>query len=160
VLGNNGTWTISKILDPDTLVDLGSWATRIPQTSRVCEVTGATFVPESGLSWQVRPVFIADSTMQSSLPDAADITGSVITARRNFGLFSDANFDPVFAVVYSQVLSAQILADYGVENAVAETVPDLLFRYYPFYLADPLGFIRAYLREITAAGVIPDFQLL
>ena len=63
----------------------------------------------------------------------------------------------VLEVIYSQVLSAQVLLNTLVTNQVIQTSPNLLFSYYPFYLADPLGYVRAYLSILTAAGVIPEF---
>jgi hypothetical protein len=34
------------------------------------------------------------------------------------------------------------------------------YEFYPFYIADPLGYVRSYLDAITAAGVIPDYKLV
>lgn len=158
-LGNNGTWVISQLLDPDTLVDLDSWATKIPTTTNVCEVTGASFVPETGLGWQLHPDFAAEFGLEWSLPNAIDVVGQTITLRQPPAAI-DVPQVHLLAVTYSEVLSAQILANAGVGSEIIQEVPEVWYSYYPFYLADPLGFIRTYLREITAAGIIPDFQVL
>lgn len=157
-LGNNGTWVIAQLLDPDTLVDLNSWATKTPKETNVCEVTGASLVPETGLEWQLHPDFTAE-TVSWQLPGAIDVTGQLIALRDTFPTM-DAGMLRVLAITYSQVLSAGVLPDASAVNEVIQEVPDLWFRYYPFYIADPLGFVRTYLKEITAAGVIPDFQIL
>jgi len=62
-------------------------------------------------------------------------------------------------VMYSNVLSAQALLNALIVNQIIAEIPDLLFSHYPFYIADPLGFVRTYLDSITAAGVIPDFLI-
>jgi len=158
-LGNNGTWTIARLLDPDTLVDMGGWATKIPAHTNVCEVTGASFVPESGLGWQLHPDFTAETGLEWQLPAAIDVVGQTVTLRQPPPAIEVPQVY-LLAVTYSEVLSAQILANTGIGSEITQEVPDVLFSYYPFYLSDPLGFIRRYLREITAAGVIPDFQVL
>lgn len=157
-LGNNGTWVIAQLLDPVTLTDLDVWATKIPSETNVCEVTGASLVPETGLGWQLHPDFTAE-TVSWQLPGAIDVTGQLIALRGTFPTM-DAGMLRVLAITYSQVLSAGVLPDTSAANEVTQEVPDLWFRYYPFYIADPLGFVRTYLKEITAAGVIPDFQIV
>lgn len=160
VLGNNGTWTIVALRDPGTLVDLGSWATKVPTKTNVCEVSGASFVPEFGLAWKLHPAFVAESGMRYDMPGAISIVGPTITTRRAFPTFSDANFVRVLEVIYSQLLSGQVLLDSSVANAIIQEIPALWFRYYPFYLADPLGYVRDYLSDVTAAGVIPDYLIV
>lgn len=159
LLGNNGTWVIGQLLDPDTFVDLDSWATKIPCKTNACEVVGASLVPETGLAWQLHPDFTAETSLEWQLPGSIDVTGQLIALRQSFPAM-DPGMLRVLAIVYSQVLSAEILPDASAANAVTQEVPDLWFRYYPFYIADPLGFVRTYLSEITAAGVIPDFQIV
>jgi hypothetical protein len=159
VLGNNGSWLINKLLDPDTLEDLGAFIPPAAQDTAVCEVVGASFVSEAGLTWQLHPAFVAESGMRYDMAGAASVVGQVVTTRRSFPTFSDDHFDRVFGVVYSSVLSAQVLLDSAVANAVTQETPDLLFAYYPFYLSDPLGFVRDYIDDVTAAGVIPDYLL-
>jgi len=160
ILGNNGSWTITNLLDPGILVDLGSWATKIPTRTNVCEVSGASFVPEPGLEWKLHPAFVAESGMRYDMPGAASIVAQTITTRRAFPAFSDPNFTRVLGVVYSQLLSGQVLLDSNVANYIIQEIPELWFKYYPFYLADPLGFVRIYLSDVTAAGVIPDYLIV
>jgi hypothetical protein len=159
-LGNNGTWVITSMLDPGTLTPLEGWSTWIPTKTNVVELTGPSFVPETGLTWQVHPAFVAESGMRYDMPGAASIVGQTITTRRPFPTFTDANFVRVLGTVYSQVLSSQVLLDANVDNYIIQEVPDLWFKYYPFYLADPLGFVRIYLSDVTAAGVIPDYLIV
>ena len=158
-LGNNGTWTIAQLLDPNTLVDLSLWKTQIPMATNVCEVSGASFVPETGLGWELHPDFSAEGSLEWQLPGSIDVVGQSISLRGGLPAM-DVGMLQVLAITYSQVLSAGILPDASAENEVTQEVPDLWFRYYPFYLADPWGFVRTYLSEITAAGVIPDFQII
>ena len=160
ILGNNGTWTITKLLDPDTLVDLGSWKTAIPTKTNVCEVSGSSFVSEPGLAWQLHPMFVAESGLRFDIAGTSTVVPGLVTVRIPFPTFSSPDFTPVFGVVYSAVLSAQVLLDASVANALIQETPELWTRYYPFYLADPLGFVRSYLDDILAAGVIPDYLIV
>lgn len=159
-LGNNGTWTITSLLDPVSFVDLGSFATKTPQKTNVCEVTGPTFTPETGLIWRMQPTFVAESNFRYDMPGAATVVGQTITTRRDFPAFSDANFVRVLGTVYSQLLSSQVLLDSSIDNYIIQEVPDVWFKYYPFYLADPLGFVAIYISDVTAAGVIPDYLIV
>ena len=127
--------------------------------TNVCEVTGASFVPETGLGWQLHPNFTAEANREWQIPGSIDVTGQSIALRGGLPTM-DAGMLRVLAITYSQLLSAGILPDANAANAVIQEIPDLWFRYYPFYIADPLGFVRTYLSEITAAGVIPDFQII
>lgn len=160
VLGNNGAWPIARLLDQGSLVDLASWSTAVPAKTNVCELTGPSFVPEAGLTWKLQPAFVAEAGLRYDMAGAASIVGQTITTRRNLPLFSDINFQRVFGVVYSALLSGQVLLDANVDNEITQEVPDLWFSYYPFYLADPLGFVRIYLDDVTAAGVIPDYLIV
>ena len=62
----------------------------------------------------------------------------------------------VLRVAYSEVLSAQVLLNNTIINDLVSAGPPKVYRYYPFYLSDPGGFIRRYIDLITAAGVIPE----
>jgi len=159
-LGNDGTWTITALLDPSSFADLGSFAIWAPQKTNVCEVTGPTFVPETGLLWHMDPAFVGESGFRYDMPGAASIVGQTITTRRDFPAFSDASFVRVLGTVYSQLLSSQVLFDATVDNYIIQEVPEVWFKYYPFYLADPLGFVSIYISDVTAAGVIPDYLIV
>lgn len=153
-LGNDGTYVIDKLLQAGTLVDLESFDTPLPETTNVCEVVAAAFVTETGLPWQVNPVFDTESPLDWELSDAGTVIGTAVTLRQALPLTSTDCYR-VLSVIYSNVLSAQLLANSLVNNVWDPL--NLLFTYYPFYIADPLGFVRTYLDAITAAGVIPDF---
>lgn len=158
-LGNNGTWVIGQLLDPVTLADLNTGATPIAAQTNVCEVVGASLVPEAGLTWQLHPDFTSESGIAWQLPNSIDVTGQLLALRMALPTM-DPGMLQVLAINYSAVLSAQVLPDEGVTNAIIQEVPELWFGYYPLYIADPMGFVRTYLSEITAAGVIPDFQII
>ena len=92
--------------------------------------------------------------MDFTLSSAASESGGTITLRTPL-----PTVDFLCDVWYSEVLSALVLLDFSIENAIVQFLPEVLWQYYPFYLSDPLGFIRAYLDDITAAGVIPEYSL-
>jgi hypothetical protein len=156
VSGNDGVYTVGTLLQPGTLQDLSSGATPVPEKTYIAEVTAASFVPETNLNWRLTPAFTVESPVDWEMSDASSWTGTTLTLRQALPL-SAAQCYRVLEVIYSNVLSAQILLNSLIENEVIQEVPDLLFSYYPFYLADPLGYVRSYLDTLTAAGVIPDF---
>jgi hypothetical protein len=156
-LGNDGTYTIGTLLDPDTLVDLSTFQTpEIGKQTNACEVTSATFVSESGLAWQLLPVFITESLAGLiTLHDAGDITGSILTLRKSLPTFAFFPWPSVVCVDESVVHSGQLLSPDLLNELISES--PLLFEYYPIYLADPFGYLRYYVDLLTAAGVIPEF---
>jgi len=158
-LGNNGTWAITRLLDPDTLINFASWASHQPAQTNVCEVTGPVFVPEVGLAWYLSPGFANENPIKWALPNSIDVTGGNSVALRQPLPVLEVGTLKVLAITYSDVLSSGILLDISAINEIVQEVPELLWSYYPFYLADPLGFVRTYLDEITAAGVIPEFLI-
>lgn len=154
--GNDGTYFIGTLLQPGTLQDLSSGDTPVPEKTYIAEVTAASFVPETNLSWRLTPAFTVESPVDWEMSDASSVSGTTLTLRQALPLSASECYR-VLEVIYSNVLSAQILLNSLIENEVIQEVPDLLFSYYPFYLADPLGYVRSYLDTLTAAGVIPDF---
>lgn len=154
---NNGTYVIDSLLDDQTLVDLESWATVLRQETTICVIVdpggGFGFISESGLDWRLDPVFVTESNLRGVLSDAGSEAADVLTLR---GALPGVE---VVAVAFSDVLSAQLLRDFSFQNEIIQTLPDVLWEYYPFYLSDPLGFVRIYLETVTAAGVIPEFSL-
>lgn len=159
-LGNNGTWTIVRLLDPDTFVSFGSWANHEDATTNACEVSGASFVPETGLAWQLDTNFTAEGSVAWQIPNSIDVTGGNSIDLRMAMPSMDAGAPKVLAITYSDVLSAGVLIGAAAVNEIIQEYPEVWWRYYPLYLADPLGFVKTYLKEITAAGVIPDFQIV
>ena len=155
-LGQDGVYVIDKLLDPDTLTDIELGASPQPQLTNVCEVVSGGFVSETDLSFRLRPNFAAESNLEWVLQDAGTITSNVLTLRQDVSAIPAVA--RVFAVAYAQVLSAQLLRNADIANDLISTDP-LDFTYWPFYLADPLGYARDYLSSVTAAGVIPDFTL-
>jgi len=151
--GNDGSYVISDLFDPYTLVNLASFDTPIPQTTNICEVTAATFVTETGLDWRLNPSFVDETPIETESSDAGSFIGTTLTLREA------VPHPTVLQVAYSQVLSALVLLNFSVKNGIVQTIPTVLWEYYPFYLSDPLGYIRAYLDDITAAGVIPEYTL-
>ncbi len=154
-LGNDGTYVIDKLLNEDTLDDLEDDASQLRTTTTVAEVVGATFVSELDLTWHLLPVFETETLLAWELSDAGSMAGTALTLRRavpDFGL--------IVEVQTSQVQSAQLLEDATIDNEVIATDPEILYEYYPFYLADALGIVRLFLSQLTAAGIIPDFELL
>lgn len=155
--GNNGTYVIDKILDPVSFVDMGSWLSHPPESSNVCEVVAAAFATESGLTWKMEPDFAAETPVDWEMADAGSVGGTTLTFPQALPI-TTGGYDRVLTVRYTDVLSGQVVEDESVSNAAIDLVPN--YEFYPFYVSDPLGYARSYLDAITAAGVIPDFQLV
>jgi hypothetical protein len=154
-LGNDGSYTITDLLDSSTFASLGAGASPIPATTNVCVCSSATFVNETGLDWKTEPVFFTETGLDWELSEAGARSGTTLTMRSTSILHPT-----VLAVRYSRLLSAQILRDNTIDNQVTQEIPTLEYAYYPFYLSDPLGFVRGYLDDVTAAGVIPDYEIV
>lgn len=157
--GNDGTYVITGLLQQGTLVDLSTFdtqnsgaTTRFTEKTNVAVVSGGPFTPENDTEWRLLPAFAA-SGMYYQMPDAGSVAGSVLSLRGTPNL----PYHPiVVSVHYAELLSAHLMFDEKVRNSI--TVPSPLeLAYYPFYLGDPLGFIKAYIDDITAAGVIAEY---
>ncbi len=61
---------------------------------------------------------------------------------------------------YSDVLTGQLLPGSEAQNEVIQTIPDVLYEYYPFYLGDFFGAVLAYIDTITASGVHPRVRIV
>ena len=160
---NDGTYVIEKLLvfqSPATYKDLRTPAQggdydsggQITVQTNICEVVAAAFVPEVDLNYRLDPVFVNDGALSWELSDASLFVADTLTLVQPLwvnGL--------IMQIRYSDVLTAQILADNQADNAIIDTGPPVLYEYYPFYLQDILGLIRAFVDAITAAGVIPEF---
>ena len=154
-LGNDGTYTISKLLQEGTFTDFSTFLTPGKEEyTTICEVSSATFVTEDNLDWYFKPDFATETGLDWGQADAGSVSGSNLTLRQ--ALWAN---NLVMEISYSDVLTAQLLKDTDVGNLVIQTTPDVLYEYYPFYLADPLGELVAYLDTITAAGVIPEISM-
>jgi hypothetical protein len=157
--GNDGTYVIAKLLRAEDGVDFATFQTPgIVEKTNLCEVSTATFVSEAGLDWHIEPNFDAEVGLGFVLSSAEDV-GLVggdpyVTLRDDLDLGTALNSS--VDVLYSRVLTAEILENSNPVLSVVETIP-LEYSHYPFYITDPLGFIKAYLQGLTAAGVILEY---
>jgi len=157
VHGNNGTYTIEKLLQMGTELDLATeFNTLLREKTNLCEVVEAVaFVTEGGLEFHLEPNFDAEVGVYFILSAASNVeAGPVLQVRGEF--WEGGAINPSVYVGYSRVLTAQVLLE---STPVVEKISDvpLVYNWYPFYLTDPLGFIRDYLDELTAAGVIAEY---
>jgi hypothetical protein len=158
--GNNGTYTIAKLFQDGTGKDLAAdFNTPVREKASVCEVVEAvSFVTEGGLTFHLEPNFTLED-MVFTLSDASDVVvvGGFpkLQIRGNFSAGSVVNKSTYLA--YSRVLTGQILLDSNPVLSVISEVP-LRYSHYPFYLTDPLGYVRSYLDDLTAAGVIAEYM--
>jgi hypothetical protein len=153
LLGNNGTFTITALREPGTLTNFATYGTPgIEAYTNICEVAAATFVSETGLAWQLLPVFVNDASVDGLLSDAGSVAGTTATLRQALPY-------PTAVVLarVSRVQTGQLLADANVANYKTNESP-LRYLFYPIYLSDPLGYLRQYLDQLTVAGVIPEFR--
>ena len=152
--GNDGTYLITALLQEGTFADFSTFDTPLTEKTRVCVCASATFTSEVGLDWHLQPVMtVYGASLSWRLSDAGSFSGTTLTLRE--ALWGN---DLIMLVRFSDVLSAQLLEDAQVANLQISPSP-VLFEYYPFYVYDPLGIVQEYLTTITAAGVIPDFEL-
>jgi len=157
--GNDGSWVIGAMIEIGTGVDLDSYETILPTKTNIVELLTANFVTEPALSWQLIPNFTTEANADWVVSDMGTVAGSVITLAQVLPIAS-ARASRVLEIIYSQVLSSQILKNLESVNEVIATVPSVAWAYYPLYLTDPLGYAKLYLDDITAAGVIAEFQIV
>jgi hypothetical protein len=154
-VANNGTYVISKLLQPVTFLDFAAdFDTPMKETTNICEVSSATFTTEADLGYQLKPVFVTESSLDWVHVDASSFSGTTLTLRQP--LWSNGL---VMDISLSDVLTGQILKDTDVSNIVIQETPTVLYEYYPFYLSDLLGSLLSYIDTITVAGVIPEFSI-
>lgn len=149
---NPGSYAITQILDPVTLLPYSGSSV---EYSGVCVVSGAAFVTETQIPWRLAPAFAA-TTMSWELCGMGAVSGNTLTLPEAivFASAMPVGYVVVVEAVYSQVLSAQLLAGREIANS-----DDGLgnFAYYPFYLpSNPLGPFASFLDDLTVAGVIPE----
>lgn len=153
--GNDGTYIIEKLLEPGSLTDFASFLTPNEEYTNICEVVAATFITETDLSWQLRPVFVTETGLDWVQADAGSIAGAVLTLRQALwvnGL--------VMEIGLSDVLTGQLLEGAEEHNVIIDPGPPVQYKYYPIYLYDQLGAIEAFLDALTVAGVIPEVLML
>jgi hypothetical protein len=158
-LGNDGTYVISALLDDLSLVDLSTYSTVNEVWTNVAELVGAAFQTESDLDWQLDPNFQLEAGLDWEVSDAGEFASDIITLPAAMPYAATTGFPVVVDLFATEVLSAQVLVDNTLTNEVIATTPSVLYEYYPFYLSDPLGVVRVFLDELTAAGVIPEYRL-
>lgn len=151
-VGNDGIYNIIALLDPVTLTDFSTYDTPNTEHTNIAVIAGS-LTPESNAEWRLLPVFPAGSGIDWEMPGAGTEASSVLTLRTP----STLPHPTVVEVDYSEVLGGNLLFDAQILNTILQADP-LLLEYYPFYINDPLGFIRQYLDAVTAAGVIPDYD--
>ena len=150
--GNDGNYTITTLRDPYSGLSLADGATPLPADTTVCEVVGTAFTAEADVDWRVDPSFITETGLTWELSDAQTVGPTTISLRQPLPATHT-----VVQVSYSQVLSAQVLLDFLVKNYAHNTIPPLIWAYYPFYLSDPLGYLARYLDEVKAAGITVEY---
>lgn len=154
-LGNDGSFTIASLFDPDSPgTDLASWDTPIRQQTNVCEVLGAPpFVTETGLDWRLEPNFVAETPVNFNLSDAGTLIAGPKVELRGLTEALAVGALEVMEVAYSRVLTGQVL-----ETSVpVVTITGGVYSHWPLYITDALGLLRAFLDDLTAAGVIPEY---
>jgi hypothetical protein len=159
---NNGARTIIRLLDPDddtdysapgVAPDLDAFDTRHPtKTDKAIVSGGSPYITEAGLNWVLNPIFADETPLDWEVADVGSVSGTTITLAQALPITSPL---PVVSVTFSKVLSAQLLENILTANTLVSAGPPREYTHYPFYLADPLGFVRTYLELLTAAGVIP-----
>jgi len=156
-IGNNGSFVISALYELDGIggvTDLESYDSPIPQKTHIATLNGATFIAEVGLDYRIDPAFDNEASLDWVLSDAGTLPAGVPTLRQALPI-AGGGYTRVLGITYSEVLSAGVLMDIRKVNVI--TVPSPIeFSYYPFYLSDPLGFVKFYLDQLTAAGVIAE----
>lgn len=133
--GNDGTYKVLEVIDQRRI--------------RVDNAGG--FTTESGLTWAWATTVLQATPTDYEVVEQGSHTGVTITlgdalpsATENVELW------------YTTVLSAQVLLNEFVQNlASAGSAPNV---YYPVYLFDVDRAIRQIVDEVTAAGVIPQYE--
>lgn len=167
---NAGTYPIAAILDPVTLAAFGPDAlgvTGLTSTAAIRDrrMSNAVLLDTSALGsagftvgeldvqWRLVPNFASDAGI------TAEVAPDFTFASGNLTLNAAPPFPPgtLMRVYYSRVLSAY-LHDNQDRNTLVSTGPNT-YTLYPAYLYDAFGYARDILDLMTAAGVIPDFDL-
>jgi len=140
-LGNDGTYPATGWVSELSLqVDASALA--------------AGFAAESLLTWKFDPSFVNEASVSYEVIDAGTVAAKTLTVHASEPGWPNAA-QPV-VVDYTAVLSAQLMRNESVENeGSGGSAPNV---FYPFYLWDVEQGIRDLMDEVTAAGVIPEFE--
>lgn len=158
-LGGDGSYVINTLLGStkpdDPVTDLALWDTPIRTETNVCEVLLAPpFVTETGLDYRLEPTFVNEVNVNFNLSDAGSVIAGPNTRIRLQPEVLAVGALEVMEVAYSRVLTGQIM-----ETSVpVVTVTGGIYSHYPLYITDALGLLRAFLDDLTAAGVIPEYD--
>ncbi|OGO08151.1 MAG: hypothetical protein A2Y61_00260 [Chloroflexi bacterium RBG_13_60_13] len=153
-LGNDGSYTITALIEAGTGTDYSTYNTPVTGAkTHIARVSGAPpFTPEPNLEYRLDPAFQTEAGLAWQLSDASSFVADTLTLRN--ALWANGL---AMEIHYSNVYSGQLLEDGNVENTVGAGPT---YEYWPFYLADPLGLVAAYVDDLTAAGVIPEYERL
>ena len=147
---------VGKIIRIESGPDSGETATILTVIDSKTVTHSGSFESAEDVQWRLNPNFSAESGVSYELCAVGSVAGLTLTLPRNL-----PDLDPVW-VEYSVIPSAELLRDENVENEFTDyTGPpptQFLDKYYPFYLADPSGYVRDLVDLITAAGCIPVFK--
>lgn len=161
--GNEGPYIITKILQEGTLADYAGFDTVLEAESTICEVevslgTPASFVSELNLTWRIDPAFVTEAGLSLELSDAGSMLGTALTLRQALPAFA-GGYEVVLAILATRIFTSQLLEDTSVRVVLTQDVPRE-YSHYPFYLILPLAYVRRYLDELTAAGIIAELVIV
>lgn len=148
LLGNNGTYTISAILDVDGTSTLSRAPGALPVRSPYAVLSPAPPRTETQVSASLAPNF-------GSAPALVQLVGTWQSVDDTaFSPRSALPFDPAaYTATVSHVLSAQVYDDLGAVNYRTSEGPPPRYVIWPLYLTDPTFFVQTYLQDMLAAGV-------
>lgn len=168
---NAGTYAIAALLDPVTNVAFtvplagtssvnsnNSSNVRFEAYTNVIEVATPFPFPadDTEVFWHISPVFAADAgPFPYEIVDTSTVVGPAVTLRQALPIGIVGGYTPLLEAEYTTVRSAQVVDSLDTNSY---TAPD--YEIYPFYLNDQWGYIRDLIDQITAAGVIVDYDSL
>lgn len=152
-LGNNGTYTITALLEENTLNDFADYDTPLEEYTSICEVNSSTLTSEVDLGFEYVVEFQTEAGLSFTQSDAGSRSGDTLTLREALW-FNNL----LIEVGVTDVLSAQILRNIYDRNSLISTSPNL-YEYYPFYLSDTMEGLYNFLIDLTVAGVIPRIDV-
>ena len=159
------TYMISALFDSQTGQDLSTfWNTKMRTKSNRCQLSGGGSISAGSVTVAVLPSFNGNSETgleviiggRATVADYSgtpkvEVTGSLAPS---VGYVINRSIE----AKYSRVLTGQIEENSTATLAVTQDAP-LEYNHYPFYVGDPFGLVRHYLKDLTAAGVIPEFTI-
>jgi len=150
--GKDGTYLITKLFDPDTDADYATEDISGTARAHTCQVAAATFVTEIGLTWELRPNFTTESGLNFEMNGAGSFSGTVLTLSNP--LWKN---DLILEILAIDEHASQMLLDPNCITLVNSEGPPPTYTYYPWYVVDPLGMLRKFVDQLTAAGVVPEY---